>query len=129
MNERFNSPEEVSAFLNSSEFVDGLKKYLMSLLEEHQTRISPVLEAIAAMLHSMVQAIPPDVAESILRGLTASPDDLQALWKTLAEHGWFPHPSMFFGAELLGDRISKDSGATEQLLIDLFRKKTTSDRE
>ena len=37
MNERFNTPEEVSAFLNRSEFVDGLKKYLNSLLEDHQT--------------------------------------------------------------------------------------------
>ena len=110
MNERFNTPEEVSAFLNSSEFVGGLKKYLVSLLEEHQTENSPVLESIAAML----------------RRLTASPEDLQALWKTLAGHGWFPHPSMFFGAELLGDRISKDSAAVEQLLIDLFRNELPS---
>ena len=129
MNERFNSPEEVIAFLNSSEFVDGLKKYLLSLLEEHQTRISPVLKSIAALPHSMAQAIPPDVAESILRGirgLTASPEDLQVLWKTLAGHGWFPDPSMLFGAELLGDGISRDSGAVEQLLIDLFRNKLPS---
>ena len=99
MNERFNNPEEVSTFLNSSEFVDGLKKYLISL----------------------VQAIPPDIAGPILKAFTASPEDLQALWKTLAGHGWFPHPSMFFGAELLVNRISGDSDAVEQLLIDLFR--------
>ncbi len=121
MNERFNTPEEVSEFLSNSEFVDGLKKYLVSLLQDHQTEISPVLESIAAMLHSMARAIPPDVAESMLRGLTDSAEDLQALWKTLAEHGWFPHPSVLFGAELLVDRISKDSATVDHLLIDLFR--------
>ena len=126
MNERFNTPEEVSAFLNSSEFVDGFKKYLISLFEEHLTEISSVLESIGAMLHSMARAVPPDVVESMLKGLTASPEDLLALWKTLAGHGWFPHPSMLFVAELLGDRISKDSAAVEELLIDLFRDKLPS---
>ena len=133
MNEKFNTPEEVSAFLNSSEFADGLKEYLISLLEEHQTEISPVLKSIAsmldspvlksiaAMLDSMARAIPPDVSESMLRVLTDSPEDLKAIWKTLAEYGWFPHPSMLLGAKLLRDRISKDSAAVEQSIIDLFR--------
>ena len=133
MNEKFNTPEEVNAFLNSSEFVEGLKKYLISLLEEHQTEISPVLNSIAAMLDSpvlksiaatldsMARAIPPDVSESMLRVLTDPPEDLKAIWKTLAEYGWFPHPSMLLGAKLLGDRISKDSPAVEQSIIDLFR--------
>ena len=46
MNERFNNPEEVNAFLDSGEFVDGLRRYLVSFLEEHQAEILPVLESV-----------------------------------------------------------------------------------
>ena len=37
MNERFNRQDEFDAFLDSDEVADGLKQYLMSLLEAHQT--------------------------------------------------------------------------------------------
>ena len=129
MNERFNSQEEFDAFLDGDEFADGLKQYLISLLEAHQTEISPVLENIAATLPSMAQAIPPDTVrliESFFSAFTASPEELLARWKAIAELGWFPHPSIFVGAELIKDAISKGSGAVEGLLIKVFRDKLTS---
>ena len=130
MNKRFNSQEEFDAFLDSDEFADGLKKYLASLIEEHQTEISPVLENVAAFLEkfgsillSAAQAIPPDTVEylrSIYSAIVASPEDLLGRWKPIAELGWFPYPRTIIGADLLADAISKDSYAVEQFLINLF---------
>ena len=140
MNERFNSQEEFDAFLDSDEFADGFKQYLISLIEDHQTEITLFLEnvaaveeGIAAMLQSWVQplaqAIPPDTVgfiQSFFSAFTASPEELLARWKAIAELGWFPHPSIFVGGELIADAISKGSGAVEGLLIKVFRDKLTS---
>ena len=140
MNERFNSQEEFNVFLHSDEFADGFKQYLISLIEEHQTEITlffenvaAVGEGIAATLQSQVkalaQAIPPDTVgfiQSLLSAFTASPEELLARWKAIAELGWFPHPSILVGSELITDAISKDSGAVERLLINIFRDELTS---
>ena len=139
MNERFNSQEEFGAFLDSDEFADSFKQYLISLIEDHPTEITLFLEnvaavgeVIAAVLQSRVQAlaqpIPPDTVEFIqsLIALGAPPEEFLARWKAIAELGWFPHQSILVGAELIADAISKDSGAVEGLLIKVFRDKLTS---
>ena len=140
MNERFSSQEEFDAFPDSDEFADGIKQYLISLIEDHPTEITLFLENIAAVgegiapmlqprLQPLAQAIPPDTVgfiQSFFSAFTASPEELLAHWKAIAELGWFPHPSIFVGADLIADAISKESGAVEELLIKVLRDKLIS---
>ena len=126
MSDKFNSPDEVRAFLDSNQFAEGFKEYVAALLEEHQATLSPILESISDMLHSIARAIPPEFAESIVQGFTAPPEELKTHWTTLAEYGWFPDPSLLLGAKLFAERIGNDTGVAEQLLADLFRRKLPS---
>ena len=133
MNKRFNTPEEVREFLDSEEFADGFKQYFVSLLEENQTELHHALEStfrtlqiFGDKLRSIMQAVPTEILESILEVISAGREDYQRYWKVIAKHGWFPHPSMFFSANLLVKLINNDPSGADHILTNLFRDELTS---
>ena len=62
------------------------------------------------------------ILEAFLWFVTAQPEDLGCCWKALANHGWFPHPSMFIGTNLLAKNIDGNADAIDKVLMKVFRK-------
>ena len=62
-----------------------------------------------------------EILEAFLWFVTAQPEDLGCCWKALANHGWFPHPSMFIGSNLLAKNIDGNADVIDKVLMKVFR--------
>ena len=83
--------------------------------------ILEVTSSLAEGLRSMIQQIPPDILEAFVWFVKAQPEDLGCCWKRLANHGWFPYPSMLIGSNLLAKNIDGNPDAIDKVFMQVFR--------
>lgn len=62
-----------------------------------------------------------EILEAFLWFVTAQSEDLGCCWKALANHGWFPHPSMIIGSNLLAKNIDGNADIVDKVLMKVFR--------